>query len=141
MSLKTNLKFTFLLVWIGFLGFSQQFGSVKGFVYDKSNGEPLPFCNVYLKGTTLGANTDLNGYFSITRIPAGSYIIMITSLEFDTIREKIEIKSGEILSRKFYANKGGISLQEVEISATSTEKIENTTVATQIGRASCRERV
>ena len=45
-----------------------QTGTVSGFVYDKENGEPVIFTNVYLEGTTLGMATDVNGYFNITSI-------------------------------------------------------------------------
>ena len=40
-----------------------QYATIRGFVYNKSNGEPVAFSNVYLKGTTTGASTDLNGFF------------------------------------------------------------------------------
>jgi len=112
-------------------GYSQTTGSVKGFLYDKSNGEPVPFANVYFKGTVVGANTDLNGFFNISRIPPGDYVLLVTSLDFDTIRETITIKAGEILNKKYFAKKGGVKLQEVEVSTTSVEKLENTTVAVQ----------
>lgn len=111
--------------------FYAQTGSVKGFVYDKASGEPVPFCNVFFKGTTIGANTDLNGFFSITKIQPGNYVLLVTSLDFDTIRKNITVKAGDVLSEKFFANKGGIKLDEVEVSTNSTEKVENTTVAVQ----------
>ncbi len=112
-------------------GHAQNTGSVKGFVYDKANGEPVPFSNVFLKGTTIGANTDLNGYYNISRIPPGQYTIVITNLDFDTLRETITITAGAIVNKNFRANKGGINLTEVEISTTTSEKVENTTVGVQ----------
>lgn len=119
------------LLLIGISAFSQTNSTVKGFVYDKANGEPVPFTNVYLKGTTIGGNTDLNGFFNITRIPPGQYTILVTSLDFDTISEVISVKAGDILSKKFFATKGGVKLEEVEVSTTAAEKVENTTVAVQ----------
>ncbi len=112
-------------------GWSQNTASIKGFVYDKANGEPVPFGNVFIKGTTLGANTDINGFFNLNRIPPGTYTLLFTSLDFDTISETITLKAGDAISKKLFANKGGIKLEEVEVSATSTEKIENTTVGVQ----------
>ena len=125
-------KLTLLLVsFLGALSIYSQSGAVKGFVYDKANGEPVPFCNVYFKGTTIGANTDLNGFFSITRIKPGNYTLLVTSLDFDTINENITVVAGEVINKKFFAKKGGVKLQEVEVSTTAAEKIENTTVAIQ----------
>ena len=47
---------------------SAQNGSIRGFIYDKSSGEPIMFCNVFLEGTTIGTATDLNGMYNITKI-------------------------------------------------------------------------
>jgi hypothetical protein len=126
---KLTKSSAFLLLVLFSSLLSAQTGSVKGFVYDKANGEPIPFCNVFFKGTTIGANTDLNGFFTINRVPPGDYNILVTSLDFDTISEKISIVAGEILNKKFFAKKGGVKLDEVEVSTTAAEKIENTTVA------------
>ena len=78
--------------------FAQNSGAIRGFLYNKENGEPVIFSNVFLKGTTIGANTDLNGFFSITKIPPGDYTLMITNLDFDTIAEKITIKAKTTLA-------------------------------------------
>ena len=55
---KKYFTITFCLISISSI--AQTTGMIKGFVYDKANGEPVPFSNVYFKGTTIGANTDLN---------------------------------------------------------------------------------
>ncbi|MCC6182346.1 MAG: carboxypeptidase-like regulatory domain-containing protein, partial [Bacteroidia bacterium] len=49
-------------IHISFIAISQN-GTVRGFVYNKANGEPVAFSNVYIKGTTIGTSTDLNGFF------------------------------------------------------------------------------
>lgn len=129
---QTYSRIFFVTVFCLFIQFSySQNGSIRGFVYNKSDGEAVPFSNVYFKGTTIGANTDLNGFFSITKVPPGKYTLLITNLDFDTITEDITITAGEILSKKYFCTKGGIKLKEVEISAEKAEKIENTTVAVQ----------
>lgn len=128
------MKYIFTSVFLFVIlltGFAQTTGTLKGFLYDKANGEPIPFANVYFKGTTIGANTDLNGFFNINRIPPGNYTLLITNLDYDTIRETISIPTNAMLSKKFFANKGGIRLDEVEVTAVNTEKVENTTVGVQ----------
>src|SRR6218665_801449 len=128
--MKAFLFSIFLTIFL-LPAFSQTTGSIKGFVYEKASGEPIPFINVYLKGTVSGANTDLNGYFNISRIPPGEYVIVVTSLEYDTIVEPVSITAGSIVNKKFFAKKGGIKLDEVEVTAASSEKVENTTVGVQ----------
>ncbi len=127
----TRTFYTFCLLLLAFAGFSQH-GTIRGFVYNKANGEPVAFSNAYLKGTTIGASTDLNGFFSINRIPPGNYTLFVTNLEFDTISETITVKGGDIISKKFYATTGGgVALGQVDVSAEQTEKIENPNVAVQ----------
>ena len=123
--------YSIIFLFISLSALSQNSAIVKGFVYDKANGEPVPFCNVYFKGTTIGANTDLNGFFTITKVPPGIYKLLITNLDFDTTKETITINAGDIVYKKFFANKGGIKLDEIEVSTTSVDKIENTSVAVQ----------
>ena len=110
-----------IMVMTGILSFAQGDNSVKGFVYEKSNGEPVMFANVFLQGTTMGSTTDINGYFSITRIPDGSYVLMVTSIGYDTIAENISLKGGQILNKKFNIQEASIQLEAVSITA---DKIE-----------------
>ncbi len=44
--------------------------SVSGYVKDLDTGESLPGANVVLKGTRLGAATNIDGYFVILNVPA-----------------------------------------------------------------------
>ncbi len=108
-----------------------QTGSIRGFVYAKDNGEPVLFTNVYLKGTTHGAATDVNGFFSITKIPPGTYTLLIVYLGYDTLSETITIKGADILNKKYYLNKGTIQLEEVTLTAEQQSKKEDTKVSVQ----------
>ncbi len=111
----------FLLTIIFLASFNQlvraQNGTIRGFVYDKETGEPVIFTNVYLNKTSFGAATDANGYFTITRIPDGSYTLMVTYLGFDTLREQVTIKGSTVLTRKLFLEKASYALEGISISA------------------------
>ena len=98
-----------------------QSGTIRGFVYDKESGEPIIFCNISLKGTTMGAPTDVNGYFSIAKVPEGDYKIIITYLGFDSLQENIHLAAGKILTKKFELTESSIQLGEVKVSAERQE--------------------
>ena len=124
MFVTTKIKQFILLVFMmitSVFAFAQGDNSIKGFVYESSNGEPVMFANVFLKGTTLGSTTDINGYFSITRIPDGTYTIMVTSIGYDTVSEVVSLKNNQILNKKFSISETSIQLAAVSISA---DKIE-----------------
>ncbi|MEO8867477.1 MAG: TonB-dependent receptor, partial [Bacteroidia bacterium] len=106
-----------------------QNANIRGFVYTKDNGEPALFTNVYLKGTTMGAATDINGFFSITKIKAGNYTLIATYLGYDTISEPITVTANQIISKKIYLNKSSIQLIEVIATGEQQAKKENTMVS------------
>lgn len=122
-----------LLVFLFFcfqISFSQN-AIIRGFVYTKDNGEPVLFTNVILKGTGYGASTDINGFFSITKVPAGTYTLTVSYLGYDSLQEVIILKSGDLLNKKYYLNKAEIVLDEVVASAEVQGKKEDTKVSVQ----------
>jgi hypothetical protein len=117
-SLSALAAFFFLFTLHSFA----QNSTIRGFVYQKDNGEPVLFTNVYLKGTGYGAATDVNGYFSITKIPAGTYTLMVTSIDYDTLKQEVVVAAGDIVTRKLYVSKRTVSLGEIDISAEKQEQ-------------------
>src|SRR4051812_20885865 len=109
MRLKTTLFF--ILSFICSSVFAQT-GDVRGFVYFNENAEAAIYTSVYLKGTTYGSTTDLNGFFSISRIPPGTYTLQVTSVGYDTIRVDVIVKEGDIITKKLYLKKSVIQIQE-----------------------------
>jgi hypothetical protein len=106
-----------------------QTGTIKGFAYLKSSGEPVLFTTVYLKGTNMGQATDVNGYFSISQVPPGDYTIMISSMGFDTLQEPVTVKAGAIISKKLYLVQSDVKLKEVEVSAETVAKQGETQIS------------
>ncbi len=52
-------------------------GKIAGQIKDKATGEPLPGVNVIISGTVLGSATDIDGYYSILNVPAGTHSVDI----------------------------------------------------------------
>jgi outer membrane receptor protein involved in Fe transport len=50
-------------------------GKISGRIIDAKTKEPIPSVNVVLRGTSLGAATDVDGYYYIINIPPGRYIL------------------------------------------------------------------
>lgn len=63
-------------------------GKIAGRVVDKSSGEPLPFANIIVVGTTMGTVTDLNGDYFIINIPPGTYDIQARMMGYNDITVK-----------------------------------------------------
>ena len=113
------LLLTFFLS-IQFIGLTQT-GTIRGFVYDKNTGEPIIFTNVFLKGTQIGASTDVNGYYNISKIPPGDYVISVSALGYGSADESVTVGKGQIINKKLFIESQAQELDVVEISA---DKIE-----------------
>ncbi|HLP16762.1 MAG TPA: TonB-dependent receptor [Bacteroidota bacterium] len=61
-------------------------GTLQGMVSDSTQHEALIGVNIFLKGTSLGGITDIEGRYKISRIPAGRYTVRISYLGY-AVRE------------------------------------------------------
>ena len=98
---------------------AQSKGTVKGMLTDgESNNDPLPFANVFIKGTTLGGTSDFDGNYSLS-VPAGKHILVFSFVGYQTIEKNIDIKAGVTLTvNQQLTAKAGVTLDEIQIQAT-----------------------
>lgn len=133
MSKRLHVLLRWLLIFL-FGSFSlglavAQNGTIRGFVYDQSNGEPIIFTNVYLFKTSLGSATDVNGYFVIAQIPPGEYTLMVTSLGYDTLQMPVTILSGDLITKQLYLTEATYMLEGIDITAERIEAKTETMVS------------
>ncbi len=65
-----------LLVFSSLSALAQTTGTIQGKVTDKRTGDPLPFVNIVVKGTTVGAATNAGGVYEIKNLPPGTYTLV-----------------------------------------------------------------
>lgn len=106
-----------------------QSGNVRGFIYDAETGEPSIFTPVALISgeRTLGAQTDVNGFFSFTRLAPGSYTIRVIYLGYDTLSQTVAV-TDRIVNEKLYLKKSSTTMQPVMVTATRREATEQVRV-------------
>ena len=107
-----------------------QTGTIRGFVYERSTGEPMSYTNVVIQGTNIGVQTDLNGYFSIPQLQPGTYTLWTTLLGYDTATATVTLKANAIVTQKLYLQQQELTLQGVEVSASRTERQTQVNVGT-----------
>ncbi len=85
-----------ILLMLTPLALAQNNGSISGSVRDAGTGNPLTGVNIIVKGTVLGAATDLEGEFRIENIASGAYDLQITMIGYKSItRTGIQISAGQ----------------------------------------------
>lgn len=63
-------------------------GSITGQLVDEQTGEPLIGVTVMLENTVLGAASDLDGRYSISKIPPGTYNLIVRLIGYSTVTVK-----------------------------------------------------
>jgi hypothetical protein len=107
-----------LLTVLSLSGYAQQqAGSVRGYVKNFDDGEPVMFTLVALKDTKLSATTDEKGYFSIYPVPPGDYEVIVISVEHQAYTEKIRVDAGKNVTLTVQLKKGDRELTEFELNA------------------------
>ena len=102
-------------------------GTIKGFVYDNKTGEPLTYTTIQVMNSKNGAQTDINGYFSLT-LPAGSYTLLTSNLGYDSSIITVNLLPEAIVSKTIKLNPKGVELQGIEVSGRKTEKATHTNI-------------
>ncbi|MBN2772694.1 MAG: TonB-dependent receptor [Prolixibacteraceae bacterium] len=87
-----------------------------------SEGEHIPFVNIYLEGTNFGATTDVTGHYMMVDLPEGNFTVVAKMLGYKTKKEKVTLKAGETVEVKFDLEEEVIKMDEVVITGTKTFK-------------------
>ena len=120
----SKFYFLFLFCLVATIAFGQT-GTIRGVVIEDTNGEPFPFANVIIQGTTTGTTTDFDGAFEIQVAP-GSYNLEISFISFETITiTGIEVLEGEVtLFENIRLKEESELLQEVVVTAAQVRNTE-----------------
>lgn len=95
----------------------QQAKTISGVVKDKKN-EALPGVNVYLKGTTVGTITDIDGRFTINTEKSSRPVLIFSYVGFETM----EVKTGTQTKLDIMMEEDAEALGEVVVVGYGTQK-------------------
>ena len=101
--------------------------TVKGAIYDATNGEAVPFANVMLDSTTLGAVTDLNGFFVIGKIPNGTYTLHVRFVGYGDYRRTLKLTGGTTEKVNIQLTPTSEMLESVEITRSRQQDRQQST--------------
>lgn len=113
--------FTTLFCFLFTFALVSQTSTIRGFVYDAKTGEPVIFTNVVLKGTSYGVPSDVNGYYSITKVPPGKYTLQVSNITYATFELPIELKAGDVINQKILLEEESKTLKEFTVSGDKQE--------------------
>ncbi len=120
---------TGLLILLTYSWIFGQITTVRGVVYDKDSGDPVPFAYVVGLGTLVGGTTDINGFYSLSNLEAGELELSAFSIGYDTSTIVVSIQAGRIVNQNFVIAESGIRLEQVDISARRSQARTETRVS------------
>jgi len=62
-----------------------QSGRIDGTITDAETEEPLAGVNVVIEGTTMGAATNLEGYYTILNVPPGEHTLVVSMIGYERV--------------------------------------------------------
>ncbi len=92
---------------------------LRGKVY--ANGEPVPFINVFVKGTTVGSVTDEDGNFVLSQLPEGEIIVKVQGMGFVSAEQTISSPQQEIETIIFHVEEDALLLDQVVVTSDRNE--------------------
>lgn len=130
-----RIYFTLFLFSLGIQSFISQTYStatLRGFVTDKETGEPAPFAKIFIVELSTGSVADLNGFFSIPKVPVGTYKVEATSVQYGKQTQTVSIDGSKAFVEIRFEMESDKVLGEVVISAEQQQR--TTQVQTSVTR-------
>jgi len=93
-------------------------GGIRGRIVDASTGQPLSRVQVFVEGTPWSGATDLNGRYTIGRIPTGVYRVIVRQIGYTpkTVTGVV-VATDEVVSLDITLSASVIQLSTIEVSA------------------------
>ena len=115
----------FILISISLFSQSGENGIIEGRVFNSKNNEPVPFANIVIWGTTIGAVSDFDGNFIFTGVKPGFVELRVSSIGFETyISEDILVTNANRVFLDIPLNETAVDLEAVVVKASVFRKKE-----------------
>jgi len=108
----------FLVMAMQVTAFAASKGKISGRVVDAKTGDPLIGANVVVDGTSLGASTDLDGFFFIINVPPDIYSVRAMMIGYATlVQENVKVNINQTTTLNFKLPEEAIEGETVVVEA------------------------
>jgi outer membrane receptor protein involved in Fe transport len=97
-------------------------GTIKGIIRQVDAKERIPFANILLKATSWGASSDENGEFTLTRIPAGNYRIIVSAVGHKNNEANVSVSADQTTNINIDLSDENVQLNEILVYGASFRK-------------------
>lgn len=122
--MKSTLKLKYLHVWaiviITLLSAVAQANPLTGTIKGKittSDQQSVPGVSILIKGTTKGTSSNLDGYYILSNVNPGKYIVVVSYVGLNKQEKEVTIEADESCVLNFVLTESSVQLSEVTIEA------------------------
>lgn len=107
-------------------------GAMSGYVIDEGTQEPIVGANLQVVGTSLGASADLNGEFTVSEVPIGTYQLRASAVGYEpALLSDVVVAVGRQTAIRVQLVQVPIGIDEVEVTANLFRKSPDAPVSLQ----------
>ncbi len=115
--------------------FAQNSGKISGIVRDAKTKEPLPMANIVVRGTTVGAASDVDGNYFILNLPPGTYDLSASIVGYRSVTKTgVIVHTSRTTTIDFSLDEMAVQAAEVVIIATRPDVEKEKTSTSEIRR-------
>lgn len=105
-------------------------GIIEGRIYNAQNNEPVPFANIVIWGTNVGAVSDMDGNFLFTGVTPGFVELRVSSVGFEPyISEQILVTNAKKVFVEIPLNTSTVELNEITVAASPFRRNDDSPVS------------
>ncbi len=116
--------FLSLLLCLSIENLTAQTGVIIGRVTDSETGNALPGANIFQRGTSLGAASDLNGNYIITNVPPGTYQITVRYIGYEEVTFTVQVGLNERVKRDVKLKPQAVRGETVTVTAQAEAQLQ-----------------
>ena len=117
------------VMFVGITSAALAQGTIKGKVTD-DQGNSLPGANVFIKGTTQGTISDMDGNYQLDGVPAGNNTLVVSFIGFADFETNVGLLDGQTITQNVSLSEDSHQIEEVVAVGYGVQKKKLVTGAT-----------
>lgn len=118
--MRKKVLFLFFMLLVNGIAWAQN-GEVTGVIVDSETQQPLIGATVIIKGTSIGGVTDLDGSFSLKKVPEGEQSLEVSYVGYQKITKNVTVGNAITNVGQLLLETSTIGLKEVQVMASVVE--------------------
>jgi len=125
--MKRTHYYLIVFLFLSIASFAQQTGVIRGTIKDVKSKEDIIGATVLIQGSTKGAATDINGFFTFGKLAVGTYSLKISFVGYQSkIYDNVKVEADQVTDLNLTIAEESSTLAEVKVVA---QRLTNTEVS------------